>query len=90
MRVPCRFGAMRDLTRDPDSAVRRHYPYIIFRTANNRTIQGNDQLPLTVRMNRYFCCVIDEIKMARHGRAGCGVRVKQRIRKLWHHTIGNI
>ncbi|GAB7195469.1 hypothetical protein OS11_17410 [Dickeya oryzae] len=90
MSIPGRFGAVWHSAWDPDGAIGRHDPDVIFGTANYRAIQGNNQLPFTVCMYRHFCRVINEIQMTRDCGAGCGVRIKQRIGEWGQHSIGNI
>ncbi|MNE44049.1 hypothetical protein D3C80_1382590 [compost metagenome] len=81
---------MWDPTGDPHCAIGWHYPDIIFRTTNNGPIQGDNQLSLTVRMNRHFCCVINEINMTGDSRARRAIRIKQGMGKFGCHIFGNI
>ncbi|KAI3491829.1 hypothetical protein L1887_43931 [Cichorium endivia] len=90
MRVPGRFGAVRDPAGDPDGAVRRHDPDVILRVTANRAVSGNNQLALAVGMHRHFRGVVHEVQMTRHRRAGGRVGVIQRSSRLRLHDSGNI
>ncbi len=81
---------MGDSAWDPHCAIGWHNPDIVFRTTNYRPIQSNNQLPFTVRMNRHFGCVINEIDMTSDCGARRAVGIKQRIGKSGCHVIGNI
>jgi hypothetical protein len=81
---------MRDAAGDPHGAVGWDDPQVVLRATDNGAVKRDNQLPLTVGVDRHFRGVINEIKLPGDRWRSCGVRVKECGGVLGRHRIGSI